>query len=514
MPQFSARQRSLFLEQLRSGELDVLILGGGISGTGVLRDLVLRAGDAAGPGKLRFGLIEKNHFASSASSKNSQLVHGGLRYLKYLHLSLVRTALRERAVLARIAPHAVSPQSFLLPVYNWEKQWYYRAGVALYDLLSGKHRLRGSRWLSRAKALQEEPALNPEGLRGAVLFYDGRMESPRLVLDQLRESVELGGLAVNFLEAVETVREQGKVMGVVARDGLSGERFLIRARTLVNTLGPWEKSVQLRLVRGSHLVFPRLTGREHALAFFGEGGRIVFVIPYGPFQQFSLVGTTEKEQDEPEPVEMDEEEEDYLRRQIEKILPGSASHAKVGHYSALRPLIAGAGPATALSREHQIWQTAPNFYHVAGGKFTTFRLLAEELVDQMARRHFPALHPCATRHRPVDGNTPDLLQDLRRQAESLAHHHALERSVVDFLIGWHGRRATEVLAFCKDRELSRPLAPQLPFLRAQMLWAIENEMTERLEDFLTVSTPLAYLHAFEPAQREELERCFARMVAG
>lgn len=506
MARFSARQRGVLLQQLKTDWFDVLIVGGGINGAGVLRDLVLRT-QRSRPGQpLRLALIEKNHFAISASSKNSQLVHGGLRYLKYLHFSLVAEGLRERATLLAIAPHAVRIIPFLLPVYEAGKRVYYRAGTMLYDLLAGKQNVGRSHWLDPGQTLQREPMLNAQGLRGSILFYDGRMEASRLVFDQLRECVEAGAVVVNSVEALESVRDSEKIVGVRARDAWSGEQFSIRARTVVHTLGPWEKAVPLKLVRGSHLVFRRLTQGHCALASFEDKGRILFVIPYGPEDGFSLVGTTEEVQNLPEPVEMDAGEEHYLRRHLSAILPASSGQPRLGHFSALRPLLSGSRAVTALSRGHRIWKSSANVYHMGGGKYTTFRRMAQELVDLLARDHFPGLGHCLTEREAIDGNRKAVLEDLRKNAEALACDFGASVSTVHFLIDCHGRRAPEVLALCKEPEWRCRVVPELPYLRAQISWCAENEMVLRLQDFLTVSTPLGYLHHFSEEELKELDR--------
>ena len=512
MGQFSFHRRPHFLKRLKEEYFEVLIVGGGVNGVGVFRDLCLRSSPS---NRRRFALIEKDHFATSASSKNSQLIHGGLRYLKYLDLSLVREALHERARLLRIAPHAVWTQSFLLPVYQLGKRCYYQMGVTLYEWLSGSEKLGKCAWLNAQKALEQEPNLNPNGLRGAMLFWDGRMHASRLILDQLRETVEWGALAVNFVEARETIQQSGQVSGMHARDQLTGEEFPIRAGVIVNTVGPWERTTPIRLVRGSHLVFPQLTKGSHALAFFEEQGRILFVIPYGPERRFSLVGTTEMAQDNPEPVQMDPGERHYLCKHLREILPTSNSREPRGHYSALRPLIPGTPTRSlsAISRGHRIWKSAPNVYHLGGGKWTTFRLMAEELVDFLAREHYPHLESCKTSEEPIDGNTEEALNELRKRARELCQEYKVSLKTVNLLLDNYGRRTLEVLSLCREAEWRRPLVPNqytedLPYIHAQMRWAVENEMTGRLKDFLRISTPLEYLHRFPPETRKELQKYF------
>lgn len=508
MNTFSFHRRAEFLRSLQEEEFDVLIVGGGINGAGLLRDLALRSRTDC---PLRLALIEREHFAHAASSKNSHLVHGGLRYLKYLDFGLVREALAERAALLRIAPHAVHPQSFLLPVYRPLDRWYYGAGLLLYDLLAGSRGLGSSCWLGARQALQEEPELNPEGLRGALLFYDGRMRPSRLVLDQLRECVESGAVAVNFIEFQEKITEAGSTRGARVRDRLGDRSFEIRSRTLAFTVGAWEATQPLRLVRGSHLILPRALGGHHALAYFERSGRILFVIPFGLGRGYTLVGTTEREQSRPEPVEMDEEEERYLRRHLRDLLPSSAGLEKTGSFAALRPLVDGgnAGSPTAVSRRHRIWKSGPNTYHIGGGKWTTFRLMAQELGDLIVRENFPETGPSRAGEIPIDGNKSETLEDLGTRIDELSGDYGVGRPTVELILDHYGRRAPEILALCRSAEMRRPLltppaSERLPLIQAQVQWAVEQEMTGRLVDFLTLSTPLGYLHRLSPEERHKM----------
>lgn len=510
MNKFSFRQRQEYVNELKEREFDVLIVGGGINGAGVLRDLCLRRSTRT---KRRVALIEKSHFATSASSKNSQLIHGGLRYLKHLDFGLVREALSERSILLRIAPHATWNQSFLLPVYEFGKRWYYQAGVVLYDWLSGFGEEEQCRWLNSKDTLHEEPYLNPVGLRGAMQFWDGRMHASRLVLDQLREAVEMGAITANFVEAQEPFRQTGQVVGVQAQDRLSGEKFIIRAKVIVNTVGPWEKTKSLQLLRGSHLIFPKLTQGRHALAFFEDQGRILFVIPYGIDKRFSLVGTTERMQKKPEPVSMGQDEQDYLNKHIRDILPHQ-SLEPLGHYSALRPLISNSSnfSPSAISRRHKIWTSAPNVYHVGGGKWTTFRLISEEVVDRIARDHCPNLGPSRSAEVAIDGNTQAALNELTSKLPELGQKHRLSYRTVTLIMENYGIRTPEILSLCQDTRSQFPLTSsdneKLPYIFAQAQWAVENEMTGRLEDFLKISTPVGYLYNLSPETEQKLQGYF------
>ena len=391
--------RETSLARLRKETWDVLVIGGGINGAGIARDLVLRD-----PG-MRVALVEKNHFASGTSGKNSQLIHGGLRYLRYLEFHLVREALRERSTLLRISGGLVQPLDFLLPCYGRADRWFYSAGLTLYDLLSGTHAIGHHR---KVDAIEYEPELAREGLTAGLLFHDCKVNSARLVLENILDAEARGAVVSNYVGA----HLAGK--SVDAADALTGERFAIRARKVVDATGAWSSGADLRLVRGSHLVFPRIQKGAEAIAFFDEHGRIVFLIPWGERDDLTLVGTTDIDHaGSPDDVHISDEEIRYLTSIVRRLFP-SYRGDPVSSFSALRPLIAEKGhSATSTSREHSIWETADGVLHIAGGKYTTYRAMSEELVDMLSRL------PCRTAETPLNVAPPpdDPRQRVRQAVE-------------------------------------------------------------------------------------------------
>jgi glycerol-3-phosphate dehydrogenase len=380
--------RTRNLARLRSEQFDVLVIGGGINGAGIARDLVLR------DPRLRVALVERNHFASGTSGKNSQLIHGGLRYLKYAEFHLVHEALRERSTLLAMSGGLVEPLEFLIPCYGWVDRWFYGAGLALYDLLSGRHAIGHHR---RVDANAYEAELPRDGL----VFYDCKVNSARLVLETIIDAEARGAAVANYVEA--------HASGAV--DLLTGERFTIRARKIVNATGAWSGGGKLRLVRGSHLIFPRIQRGAEAIAFFDEHGRIVFLIPWGENGDLTLVGTTDVDHEgSPDDVHISDEETRYLTAIVRRLFP-SYRGEPVSSYSALRPLIAEKGhSATSTSREHSIWETADGVLHIAGGKYTTYRAMSEELVDMLSPL------PCLTSSTPLQpGPRPDVRQAVERE---------------------------------------------------------------------------------------------------
>jgi glycerol-3-phosphate dehydrogenase len=415
-PPFTRHSRRDHLARLRQEVWDVLILGGGINGAGVARDLALRE-----PG-LKIALVEKRHFASGTSGKNSQLIHGGLRYLKNFEMGLVRESLHERSTLLRIAPHLVTPLKFVIPMYGWSARLFYGTGLFLYDLLAGSRNVGKHTDLSRNEVERLEPGLAREGLTSAGVYYDCRIQSSRFVLENVFDAARRDAAVVNYCEASGYTRG-GDVFSVAVLDALSGDRFQARARHIVDCMGPWSANEPLRLVRGSHILLPNVLESDHAIAHFEEAGRIVFVIPWWG-GELCLVGTTDIDHDgSPDDVRISRAEVDYLMRIVRRLFPNSAAEPVSG-YSSLRPLLLSndASP-TKTSREHRIWQSADGVLHVAGGKYTTYRAMADETVCHLSSR------PCVTETTPLPDSAPPQL------TVEYAVEHEMAQRLPDYLFG-------------------------------------------------------------------------------
>ena len=405
MPDARAEQ----IQLLRAQALDVLVLGGGINGAGVIRDLALRSRQTATP--LRVGLLEQNHFASGTSGKNSQLIHGGLRYLKYLQFHLVRESLQERSVLLRIAPQYVKPLAFLLPMYGMKSRLIYETGLRLYDWLAGADTIAHHKMLRKQEVAQIEPELTPDGLSAAAIFYDCGVVSARFVVENILDAMANGALAANYVKAEAWEWQADGFWRVHCTDSLAGEEFEIRARKLVDARGAWSDGDSLRLVRGSHVVIPRVSASDHAIAHFEPNGRIIFLIPWGSRSQLTLVGTTDEEHRAgPEHVHITQQELDYLLGIVGKLFPAQADVKPISAFSSLRPLIRERkGSPTSATREHRIWNSEDGILHMAGGKYTTYRLMSEEAGDlvcneiapQLGALHLTAEHPFAWSDREI-----------------------------------------------------------------------------------------------------------------
>lgn len=379
-------RRAENIARLQSETWDILIVGGGINGAGIARDLMLRGAN------LKVALVEKNHFASGTSGKNSQLIHGGLRYLKYFDFGLVREALHERSTLLKIAPELVHPLQFLIPCYAKFDRWFYGAGLTAYDALAGSRNIAPHRSLSSRDIQALEPNLASAGLHAGLLFHDASVHSARLVLENIIDAADRGACVANYVS----------FMNGIVRDTLTGDQFPLKAHKIVDATGAWSSGAPLRLVRGSHLIFPRIQSGDEAIAHFDEQGRIIFLIPWGEDNNRTLVGTTDVDHDSsPDEVHISPEETQYLQGIVQRLYP----HFKedpITSYSSLRPLIAETGrSATSTSREHRIWETADGVLHISGGKYTTYRAMSEELVDTL----LPS-YRCRTAETPLNIPTP------------------------------------------------------------------------------------------------------------
>ncbi|MCW5976534.1 MAG: glycerol-3-phosphate dehydrogenase/oxidase [Bryobacteraceae bacterium] len=487
-PAFTPDSRARAIDRLRGETFDVLILGGGINGAGVARDLAQRARRAGEP--LKIALVEQRHFASGTSGKNSQLIHGGLRYLKNLEFGLVKEALRERATLTRIAPHLVEPLKFLIPFFGWTSRGYYGTGLWLYDLLAGASNIGRRAHLSRETVARVEPAFLKDGLTSAATYYDCRVHSTRLTLENIFDAARDGAVIANYARAEEPRRAEAGYR-VSLTDVLSGASFETRARKLVDTTGPWQRGTGLRLVRGSHIILPRLNASEHAIAYFAEDGRIIFVIPWGGREAVSLVGTTDVDHGAgADDVRIAPEEIRYLLRIVERLFPASRGVRPLAAYSSLRPLLQSASDsATKTSREHRIWNDEEGILRVAGGKYTTYRLMSEQAADLVAAEIAPRLTgACATAEAPVGGNSLERLEAMRARFRALAGERGIEPQDGEWLARDYGLLAPAVVE-CLPERAAEGLSP---LERAVTRFAVRREMACRLADLVYVSTYWGY----------------------
>ncbi len=468
------------LQGLDGRHFDAVIVGGGINGAGVARDAALRG--------LSVCLFEQGDFASGASSKSTKIAHGGLRYLKQLEFGLVFESQQERQTLRRLLPHLVTPQSFCYPVYDGDPDplWKVRLGLAVYDLLASFRNVRNHRSLSAAETLAANPSLRREGLRGAVRYWDDRMDDARICIENVL-SAELAGAKCFNYAAVVDIQRQAKGYRVRYEDGLTGASGSVTGDAVVNCAGPWADAVsrlvdggampRLAPTKGVHIVVPRIPLADALILTNGEDGRVFFVIPW---DDRSLIGTTDtRYQGDPGRVEVEPEDIDYLLAAARRFIPEapitreSISYAFAG----LRPLVAPPRPDLAegrIRRRHRIIVSPPGLVTLIGGKYTTFRRMAEQTVNRLfrvlGRRHIPSV----TRRLPffpetmVRGSQPEAGDELWQHLQAS-----------------YGPRAGDVYGFCApDERLRRRVVDSSPVRLGQLAYALRSERAFTLEDLL------------------------------
>ncbi len=418
-----AETRNRSINFLGEGTLDALVIGGGIVGAGIARDAAMRG--------LRVGLVEQHDFAYGTSGRSSRLLHGGLRYLAQGRLGLVRESSIEKRVLHRIAPHLAEPLAFVFPSYQgagWPP-WQLRLGVKIYDLLCGGRNLGQSTWLPQPSVLKLIPQLEGNRLRGASRYFDALTNDARLVLDTLRSAARNNAGVINYLK-FRNADYSGRSWTCELEDQLTGQRHTIKARAVVNATGPWAQKlphshVQLRLTKGVHVVVDRRRLPVPDAVVMTEGARILFAIPWA---ERVILGTTDTDYDGPiEAVRTQREDLTYLLRITAKFFPAAALTEAdiISSWAGLRPLIASpTGRPSELSRAHQIRNPEPGWWDVAGGKLTTYRLMAQQAVDQIVRHLKLTAAPCHTAEEPL--LTPEQSSEFSSIAPPAVAREAVE----------------------------------------------------------------------------------------
>jgi glycerol-3-phosphate dehydrogenase len=495
----SARARERAITRLGSGEeLDVLVIGGGVVGAGSALDAVTRG--------LSTGLVEQRDFASGTSSRSSKLIHGGLRYLEMLDFTLVREALTERGLLlTRLAPHLVRPVPFLYPLTHrvWERA-YVGSGIALYDAMamgSGNGAgLPRHRHLTRRQALRLMPSLRPSALTGGVQYFDAQVDDARHTMELARTAAHYGAHVANRVAAVGFLRQGERVTGVRAVDKLTDREFEVSARQLVNATGVWTDDTQamvgergqfhVRASKGIHLVVPRDRIHSATGLILRTETSVLFLIPW--FRHW-IIGTTDTDWklDKAHPAAT-RADIDYLLDHVNRVLATPLSHEDVeGVYAGLRPLLAGESDSTSkLSREHVVAHSAPGLVVVAGGKYTTYRVMAKDAVDEAAQA-LPGRTPESTTDTvPLLGGVG--YHAVWNQRETLAESAGLHVARVEHLLRRYGTLTHELLALMAEQpELREPLPGMEDYLKAEVVYAASHEGALHLTDVLTRRTRIS-----------------------
>ena len=471
---------------------DMIVVGGGATGVGVAIDAASRGYDVL--------LLEQSDFGKGTSSRSTKLAHGGVRYLEQGNIGLVMEALKERGLLLQNAPHIVHDLAFVVPNYDWWEAPFYGLGLKLYQLLAGKYGFGVSRILSKEETLEHLPTLKTEGLRGGAVYYDGQFDDARLLIHMVATAFEQGATLQNYVEVTGLTKDaQGFVNGVSARDVETGNEFRAAAKVVVNATGAFSDLLRLKAEpsavpmivpsQGIHLVFEKsfLQGESAVMVPHTSDGRVLFAIPW---HGHTLVGTT----DTPiaaatlEPVAMEQEIDFILATAGQYLTKAPTRDDVLSVFAGIRPLVRATGVSTtaALSRDHMIHIDRSGLVTVCGGKWTTYRHMAEDCVDQAATLAQLPDKPCVTHHLRIHGfhestKQDAVKEDTTKEFGALAIYGSDEREI---------RKLIEA-----DARLGEPLDAALPYMKAEVIWAVRREMARTVEDVLARRTRALFLNA-------------------
>lgn len=480
--------------RLGSETFDLVVIGGGVVGAGTALDAATRG--------LRVALVEARDLAAGTSSRSSKLFHGGLRYLEQLEFGLVREALRERELmLTRLAPHLVKPVSFLYPLQHrfWERP-YTAAGLFLYDSMGGARSVPGQKHLTRAGAMRLVPALKRSALIGGIRYFDAQADDARHTMTVARTAAHYGAVIRTSTQVIGFVREADRVSGVRVRDVEDGREQEIQANAVINCTGVWTDELQrlsgsrgrfrVRASKGVHIVVPRDRIVSESGMILRTEKSVLFVIPW---RNHWIVGTTDTEWNldlaHPAATKADI---DYILEHVNTVLATPLTHDDIeGVYAGLRPLLAGESEETSkLSREHAVARVAPGLVAIAGGKYTTYRVMAADAVDAASADLPGRLQPSITDKVPLLG--ADGYHALVNQVDQLGARHGLHPYRVRHLLDRYGSLVHEVLALAQDRpELLKPLTAAPDYLQVEIVYAASHEGALHVEDTLARRTRIS-----------------------
>lgn len=499
--------RAAALAALAAEPFDVLVIGGGITGAGVAREAALAG--------YRTALLERDDFAAGTSSRSSRLVHGGVRYLEHGHVGLVFESSRERRLLLRLAPHLVRPLAFTWPVYRGARvpRWKVRAGLALYDALALFRNVHAHEGLSRDELLAREPALSPDGLLGGARYWDAATDDTRLTLATALGAAQAGAVIVNHCGVVDARHDRGRLAGVVAEDRLTGAQYDVRAQIVVNATGPWSDATaaltangaerttsgpQVLGSAGTHIAVPRhRLGNHEAITIVSPvDGRVMFALPAGAH---AIIGTTERPAARgPDEIRATDVEVSYLLHTANQLFP----HAHltfddvVSAWSGIRPLAAtraGEHGANAASREHAIAQRSDGLLSVTGGKLTTYRAMAADVLTHAQRLLNGAARSVSPRGTSDTVPLPGGELSSREAAVAEARATVRDDAVGERLVHAYGSAWRDVWQLTTtNASLATRLHDGLPYIRAEVVYAVQREMACTLADVLVRRTHVAF----------------------
>jgi len=464
----------------KSEPWDFIIIGGGATGVGAAIDASARG--------YKTLLLEQSDFGKGTSSRSTKLIHGGVRYLKQGNISLVLEALKERGLLYKNAPHLVHNIAFVVPTYDWWEGTFYGVGLKLYDVLAGKYGFGKSESLSIDETLKRIPTLESEGLRGGIIYYDGQFDDSRLLINMVQTANELSADIINYIQVNSLIKTNDMISGVLAEDVETGNKYEFKTKAVINATGIFSDSVRMMddknvksiiaPSQGTHIVLDKsfLPGSNAIMVPYTADGRVLFAIPW---HNRVIVGTTDIEVDKPtlEPIPR-EDEIDYLLNTAAKYLAKDPSRSDIlSVFSGIRPLVQqGEKDDTAsISREHTVFISRSGLITIAGGKWTTYRKMAEDTIAQAITVADLDFKPSTTENLHLHGYTN-------------------EKKENDQLVSY-GSDAVELEKLCSEHSLNKKLHPNFNIREGEVIWSIRNEMARTVEDFLARRTHTLFLDA-------------------
>lgn len=495
--ELAPEQRDAAIESLATEEFDILVIGGGVTGAGAVLDAASRG--------LKVALVEARDIASGTSSRSSKLIHGGLRYLEQYDFKLVREALHERELMvSSLSPHLVKPVGFLYPLHEKLKdRTYVGAGLALYDVLRGFQRaLPWHKHISGKKIAEIAPSLRQDIVTGAVKYYDAQVDDARHTMTIVRTARRHGATIATRVEVDQLIKDGKKVIGATVIDTETGKKFNVSAKAVVMCAGIWSDEMHQRfglkagygvtMSKGVHIVVPGHAIKSNTGIILKTAISVLFLIPWGDKW---IVGTTDTpyDGDRAHPYATSEDVQ-YILDQANKVLdPQLKREEIIGVYAGLRPLVANTkGSATTkLSREHTTDRSAPGFVSIAGGKYTTYRVMGKDAIDLAVTDLRRIVNSSCTEKLPLVG--ADGYFALTQQSAQMAAQYGLDEKTVVHLLNRYGSLISEVLdLITEDKKLAKPLAEGLPYLKAEIVYAASHEGAMSVDDVISRRTRLAF----------------------
>jgi len=495
MTSLSPAARAEALEAMEREELDILVIGGGVTGAGAALDAVTRG--------LKTGMVEMRDWASGTSSRSTKLLHGGLRYLEMLDFRLVREALHERGlVMQKLAPYLTRPIPIIYPLTHkgWERL-YVGAGILLYDVMAkekgASKGVPNHKHYAKSTVMKLFPGLDPDVCVGAIRYYDGQVDDARHTMLLARTAAAHGAHVASRTQLVDVIREAGRVVGAKVKDLENDRTFDVRARAIINATGVWTDEMQallgeegeftVRASKGIHIVVPRDRIKAKVGMVLRTPTSVLFTIPW---HHHWVIGTTDTEYDldKADPTASAEDIE-YVLGQANRVLKQKLTKDDVvGTYAGLRPLVAGNADSTAkLSREHLVIETTPGMIVVAGGKYTTYRVMAEDTVDAALESMGKQAGPCITKDVPIVG--VDGYRAAWNRREVIAEKAGLHVARVEHLLKRFGAVSEELLAMvAEDPSLGEPLPGADDYLKVEVAYSARHEGALHLEDVMVRRT--------------------------